>query len=228
MALGASSGGGGKRSWMETNDLIEALAAELRPVRRRRVEWLVIAGMGFALLAALAVLGLWLGIRPDLLRNPLMPTLWCKLIYACALATAAGALACRLARPAAKTSDLWALATAPLLITVAWGANDLASASEAVRWRLLLGRTWAECPVRIVVLALPGLAVLLSVLRRQAPTELHQAGFAVGLTAGALAAGAYSLHCREDSVPFLAVWYTLGVLSVAGLGWLLGPRWLRW
>ncbi|HPA91994.1 MAG TPA: NrsF family protein [Quisquiliibacterium sp.] len=36
------------------------------------------------------------------------------------------------------------------------------------------------------------------------------------------------MHCPEMAAPFLAVWYVGGVLAVAALGALLGPRVLRW
>lgn len=213
---------------METNDLIERLVADLRPVNRRRTEQLVAGAMILSLLASLVLLGVWLGFRPDLPHIAASPRLWSKLAYAGAIAAAAAALTCRLARPVASTGDLWPLAAAPFLIAAVWAIHDLTTASAPLRWRLVVGRSWTECPVRILVLALPGLAALLWVLRRQAPTQPRQAGFAAGLAAGALAAGVYSLHCREDSVPFLAVWYALGMLASAALGSLLAPRWLRW
>jgi hypothetical protein len=48
------------------------------------------------------------------------------------------------------------------------------------------------------------------------------------LFAGALGAFGYALACDELALPFVAAWYTLGVLLTAGLGALLGPRVLRW
>ncbi|MEY3253450.1 MAG: hypothetical protein RL227_2423, partial [Pseudomonadota bacterium] len=77
-------------------------------------------------------------------------------------------------------------------------------------------------------LSLPALAAAMWALRGLAPTHPAQAGAAAGLFAGALGAFGYSLACDELALPFIAAWYTLGVLLTAGLGALLGPRVLRW
>jgi hypothetical protein len=51
---------------------------------------------------------------------------------------------------------------------------------------------------------------------------------AAGALAGAIAAAAYALHCNEMALPFLAIWYVLGIAVPTVLGALLAPRWLRW
>jgi hypothetical protein len=55
-----------------------------------------------------------------------------------------------------------------------------------------------------------------------------RAGALVGLAAGAVSALGYSLHCMDDTVPFVAVWYggTIALCTLAGA--VLGPRLLRW
>jgi hypothetical protein len=65
-------------------------------------------------------------------------------------------------------------------------------------------------------------------LRTFAPTRPAWAGAVAGLVAGALGAFAYAFHCPEMAPPFLAVWYSLGMLIPAAAGALLGPRLLRW
>jgi hypothetical protein len=93
---------------------------------------------------------------------------------------------------------------------------------------LLFGDTWTKCLVAIPMLSVPGLAAVLWAMRGLAPTRLASAGAAAGLLAGAIAAVAYSLYCPELAAPFVAVWYLLGIVAVAALGALLGPRVLRW
>ena len=61
-----------------------------------------------------------------------------------------------------------------------------------------------------------------------ATTRPVAAGAAAGLLAGALGALGYALACAELALPFVAAWYTLGVLMTAALGAALGPRLLRW
>jgi hypothetical protein len=92
----------------------------------------------------------------------------------------------------------------------------------------LLGSSWSRCPLIIAGVALPAMAALLWTVRGMAPTRLREAGFAAGLLAGALGAIGYSLHCPEESLAFVAVWYTLGIVVSGALGALLGPRLLRW
>jgi hypothetical protein len=92
----------------------------------------------------------------------------------------------------------------------------------------LMGSSWDKCPWRILVLALPGLAVLLWTMRRFAPTRPALAGAAAGLLAGGVAATVYGLHCQEIAAPFVALWYSLGVILSTGLGAIIGSRALPW
>src|SRR5436305_1310905 len=46
--------------------------------------------------------------------------------------------------------------------------------------------------------------------------------------AGAAGALVYSFHCDEFAVPFLAIWYTLGIALAGGLGAGAAKLVLRW
>jgi hypothetical protein len=136
--------------------------------------------------------------------------------------------ALRLARPGAR------LARVPLALAAAvlgmWllGAIALAGADAPRRAELLLGQTWAACPVNIAVLSLPVFVAALWGLKGLAPTRLAWAGAAAGLFGGAAGASVYAFHCPELAAPFLGVWYVVGMLVPAALGALVGPRVLRW
>jgi hypothetical protein len=66
------------------------------------------------------------------------------------------------------------------------------------------------------------------VMRRLAPTNLPAAGLTAGLLAGSAAAWIYAFHCDENGMPFLALWYTTGIL-IAAIGGAIAGRWaLRW
>ncbi|HEY0034360.1 MAG TPA: NrsF family protein, partial [Devosia sp.] len=65
-------------------------------------------------------------------------------------------------------------------------------------------------------------------LRRMAPTRPALAGFAAGIMAGGTGAWVYSFACAENGIMFVALWYTLGILLVAGLGAALGRVFLKW
>jgi len=96
------------------------------------------------------------------------------------------------------------------------------------RSRRVLGHSALPCVALIAMLSLPILAALFAALRSLAPTRLRAAGAAAGALAGGIAAAAYALHCIEMTLPFVAVWYVLGMAVPAALGALLAPRWLRW
>jgi hypothetical protein len=91
-----------------------------------------------------------------------------------------------------------------------------------------MGSSWRVCPLFIALVSVPVFVASLYAARRLAPTNLRAAGFAAGLLAGAAGAAVYSFHCTESAAPFLAIWYTAGVLLTALAGALLGPRLLRW
>ena len=48
------------------------------------------------------------------------------------------------------------------------------------------------------------------------------------LTAGGFGALVYCLHCPEVGAPFVALWYSLGIVLPSAVGALVGPRLLRW
>ena len=96
------------------------------------------------------------------------------------------------------------------------------------RLATLMGTDPLGCVRNVALVALPVATALGIGLRRLAPTQLRSAGAATGLAAGAVGSVVYSLTCTETGIPFTAIWYTAGIVVVAGLGALLGPRLLRW
>jgi len=91
-----------------------------------------------------------------------------------------------------------------------------------------LGHSWSVCPWRVLALSGPIFLGLLWAFRAFAPTQLRLAGALAGVSAGALGAMVYGLHCPESSALFLLTWYSLGIGLAAAVGALLGPRLLRW
>ena len=211
---------------MKTSELIDLLAtgagqaARVNPALR-----LAPAITLGALAAALLSIGLLGPVPAHMLDSP---ALWVKLGYASLLATGATWLAARLARPLSQTRAPGAALAAVAGAMAVLGLAALLAAAPGERLETLLGRSWWRCPLIILGVALPALAALLGTLRGLAPTHLRDAGLAAGLLAGALGAIGYSLHCAEESLAFVALWYSLGILATGGLGALLGPRLLRW
>jgi len=90
------------------------------------------------------------------------------------------------------------------------------------------GATWKQCLVAMAVMSPVAFIGAILAARWLAPTNLRRAGLAAGLFGGAVAMTAYSPFCPEHGMLYLAVFYCLPILAMAGLGWLLGPRLLRW
>jgi len=213
---------------MKTDALIAMLArgdSRVAPgAVDRRLGATVAAGLALALVAVLTLLGP----RADIGAAARLPMFWAKLIVPFLVGALAFAAARRLASPGRRASAAAALAATLLAVVWALAAFDVASAPVAARGHLLLGNSAPQCVALIALLSLPTLAALFVTLRGLAPTRLPAAGAAAGALAGGIAAAAYALHCDEMTLPFVAVWYVLGMAVPAALGTLLAPRWLRW
>ncbi len=76
-----------------------------------------------------------------------------------------------------------------------------------------------------MILSAPIFFALFWALRSLAPTRLRLAGAVAGLLAGARETFIYAFHCNESAAPFVAIWYTMGIVAV---GTLFGRLALRW
>lgn len=212
---------------MQTDDLIARLADDLTPVRRGAVARALAVPLLVGLVAAgLAMLG-WLGPRPDLV--PAMGTFpfWMKFFYTLAVAGLALWLVERTGRPGAPWRRPLVLMALPLAILVLLAALALATPGADTH-ALMMGVSSQVCARNILVISLPLLAGAFWALRRLAPTRPALAGAGAGLFAGAAGAFVYAFHCTESAAPFVAIWYTLGMLLPALLGGFLGRWALRW
>jgi hypothetical protein len=169
-----------------------------------------------------------LGPRPDLPQAAAPPMFWVKAGYAFVLAAIGLWAAARAARPAsaAERCLLWLLA--PLAAAAILAALQLATAPPPMRGPLVMGGSATICPWLIVLLSIAPFGGLVWAMRGLAPTRLTLAGAAAGLAAGSAGAFVYAMHCTESGAPFLALWYTLGVVIVGLAGAGLGSRLLRW
>ena len=213
---------------MKTEALIAMLARGEARVAPRSVERRLAATVAAALLLTLIVALATLGARKDLGAAAQLPMFWWKLAVPLAVGTLSFAAARRLASPGRRTGAAAALGVALLAVLWAVAAADVASAPAATRAALVLGHSAMACVALIATLSLPILAALFVALRSLAPTRLPAAGAAAGALAGGIAAAAYALHCNEMTLPFVAVWYVLGMAIPTALGAQLAPRWLRW
>jgi hypothetical protein len=212
-----------------TDDLLDALAADAQSppgmAPRRRLALVMTAGA----LTALVLVLVWLQTRHDLMQAMHGGMFWMKAIYT-ALLGLGGYLAIeRLARPVGSGRRGWAVAGVVLVLFLLTGtAQTLMSPDIGEMLHMMRGHSWRVCSTNILVLGVPMLMLGLWTVRGLAPTQPTRAGFAMGLFAGGTAATVYGLHCAENTFTFVALWYSLGVLLVAGLGAVVGRWALRW
>lgn len=214
---------------MDTDDLIKSLTSDVPAVApgamHRRMCLFLAGGAAASLLALL----LWLGLRPDLGDALTTSPFWIKFLFTAVIGAAGVTLALRLARPGGTVGPRgWMLVFAPVLVVALAGAVQVLASAPSDQLALLMGRSWRDCPVRVVTLSVPLLVAAMLAMRRFAPTRPARAGLAAGLASGGLAATIYGFYCQETSIAFLAIWYVLGMVLVGGLGALAGARLLRW
>lgn len=197
---------------------------DLRPSSAEGLDRRLALGAGFAGLAAVVVVLLWLQTRPDLAAAVAGPTFWWKAAYTSLLAVSGAWLLTRLGRPGQSARAPMLLLTAVLLTAGVAAAGELFAAPPHERLLLLMGGSASVCPGYIFALAGIGAMAMVMAARRYAPIRPGLAGAAFGLMAGGIAATAYGLHCPEWSAAFVAVWYSLGIGLASLVGWTVGPR----
>ena len=214
---------------MKTSELIEMLSTNIEPADHRQIE----LGLGLAAAlgagAELCVALLLLGVRPDLHHPGVLGFLLLKLTFSASVVLLAGWLLTKVARPGGEARTPILMALLPFAAIMVLAALSLTSAPSAHWDRMLVGQMWLECLVSIPIIAFVPFAVLVWAIRRfTAPTDLVRTGALGGLVAGGISAMGYALHCMDDSVPFVALWYggTIAFCTLAGA--MLGPRLLRW
>ncbi len=213
---------------MKTDDLIAMLSTDVEPVDHRRTVRII--GVALAAGAAVAIVAVIvaLGLRSDLVGPWALAPLLLKIGFAVAALVPASIYLIRLARPGGERRMSALLVALPFLAITLLAAFSLALAPSAHWSGMVTGHDWLECVISIPLIAIVPFALIIWAVRQAAPTDLPRTGALVGLVAGSLSAAGYALHCVDDSVPFVALWYggTIALCTLAG--WTLGPRLLRW
>lgn len=213
---------------MKTDDLISFLATGATTVPTPTVRRHFVLALVGGVVGAFLVMALLFGIRHDLLQAMHAWLFWFKLVFAGCLALAAGFASNLLGRPGARLNRIWIALIAPVLAVWIASAVTLGMADTVQRGDLIWGSTWKSCPFNIALISLPLLITMFWAMKQLAPTQLRLAGASAGLVAGALGSMVYALHCPEFAIPFVGIWYVLGMAISTLLGALLGPRVLRW
>lgn len=211
-----------------TDDIIERLAGDLKPVPRnalrRRFALGIVPALGLSLLLMLAILGPRVDM-PDVL---MLPVFWIKSAYNALIAAVALLAVYRLSRPDGSEGRFFDVLALIFAGMAAVAAIQLIMAPTETYPVLILGSSALHCPLLILGFALPVYAGAVWALRQAAPTDLRLTGFVAGIAAGAAGAWVYSWFCTENGMPFVLIWYSLGILLTGALGAVTGPRLLRW
>ncbi|NMN04728.1 MULTISPECIES: DUF1109 domain-containing protein [unclassified Novosphingobium] len=213
---------------MNTDELIQALAKDVKPVPRHAVGRRLAIGIGAGAILALVPIVWLLGLNPQLALAIQHYSFWMKWGYTVSLGSCAVVATARLARPdSGKLGWMW-LMVIPVLSLAVIGLFEMSRAPPTQWLAMWLGHSWTVCSSLVFLLSMPIFGGLLWSFRHLAPTRLRAAGATAGLTAGAWGATLYCLHCPEVSAIFVLTWYTLGIGLAALAGALVGPRLLRW
>lgn len=216
---------------MTTDRLIDVLSANLEPVTGDRLSKGVILALISGGAAALGLMLITVGPRPELGSMAHLSWLALKLIFAFSLIATSTPSLIRSLRPAADDETQFKLICSPfILASIAAIATLFLCRSNAWREMLLGAHPMgsARCVLLTLLFATIPMALLMWALRRGAPTRLARCGAIAGIVAGAIGAAAYAFSCRSESVAFIAIWYSAGITLCALIGAQLGSRLLRW
>jgi hypothetical protein len=213
---------------MKTDELVALLSTNPEPVDRGLVGRTLYVALAAGLIVSLGLALVGLGIRSDLTTAGALIFLVVKLCFAVGIVSLALVYLTRLARPGGERKAPYFLVAMPFLVIVVLAAISLVLAPSSHWDKMIVGDQWLECLLSIPIIAIVPFATIIWAVRRAAPTNLVRTGTFVGLVAGGVSAIAYALHCTDDSLPFVAVWYggTIVLCTLAGAA--LGPRLLRW
>jgi len=213
---------------MKTDELITALSMGVEPVNRRLVNRSLGIALATGTAVAIGVTLVALGVRVDLTTPRAVIFLVLKLVFAIGTVGAASVYLARLARPGGERRISPGLAALPFVAILLLAGVSLGQAPSSHWDKMVMGDQWLECLISVPIIAIVPFAVVIWAVRQAAPTNLVRTGAFSGLVAGGVSAMAYALHCTDDSLPFVALWYGGTIVLCTLAGAILGPRLLRW
>jgi hypothetical protein len=213
---------------MKTDDLIDALAANLEPIKGGELRNTVMIALAIGAVAAFCLVLTMFGLPAARPTGAFSALKLLALAFTLGLVAAGAGLLIRSVRPGEPGRKLLVL-IGLLFVAIFLAALVTLLLTHPAAWGgMVFGPQWAACLVCIPLFAVAPFASLVWALRRGAPTNLMRTGAIAGLVAGALGAAVFAFHHSGGSVPFIAFWYAGPILVCAVVGALLGPRLLRW
>jgi hypothetical protein len=210
-----------------TPDLIDALAANLAPVRRLRPPvtraacWLLLAGLLVALLAVSQ------GIRPDLAHRLREPTFILGMSGALLTGVLAAVAAFMLSLPDRSRFCLLLPAPALVLWMSTIGYQCLTNWVSLEPNGIRLGET-ARCFATLVLTSLPLSLAMLVMLRYAAPLRRMAVALTGSLAVAAITATALSLFHDLDATVMILMWNVGTAALFVGSGGAFGGRMFSW
>ena len=215
---------------MKTEDLIEALARTPETATPDRLYRRLALALIIGLVLGLVLARIFMGFRPDI--GVAAPMVAMKAGFSALIATFAGGLALRLAKPIGGASGTVRRLAAPLglviLSAIAIGLLTLIATEPGHRFAAFTGGGFPWCIILIPFCGLPTALLLVWAMREAAPTRLVLAGAAIGALSGGVGAMVYAMFCSVDAVAFVTIWYVVGIGLAAAIGAMVGARLLRW
>ena len=211
---------------MNTDRLIDLLSTNIEPVDRQTLNKSLAITIVAGIAAAVCLMLATVSVRADFGSS--VPFVALKLVFALTVVAAGVMFLSRAIRPGQEARTPFQLAFLPLVALGIAGAADLLIGLSTRPHPMTAGTHWLVCLYCIPLFAVIPFALLTWTLRGGAPTNLRLTGAIAGLVSGAIGAAAYALHCPDDSLPFIAVWYGASIAFCAVIGATIGPRWLRW
>jgi hypothetical protein len=208
----------------DTENLIGALSADLRPVRRldppfaRAARFLALAA------AILLAIVLYQGVKPLFLARLDDPMFLVPWLASIATGIAATIAVFHLAVPGAPRWVFWlpALPLAVWLVTLGAGCLEELIAHGTAH----LDTSW-HCVQVIAQTSLPLGLVLGWMLRRAAPLAPVATGALAALAVSAFASAALETFHSLQTATMILIWHSLTVGAIAGIGALWGKRALK-
>jgi hypothetical protein len=211
---------------VDTDVMIRNLAGEVGAGRRRSVlsfERTLLLATILSLACAIVLVLATFGFQPEL-QATLRSAPFHHKIISMLMLVGGGILAVRHAgKPGSGALSLAMLLPGVALLLIG-AASDLSGFP-------LMGRSGVSVPsclTAMVLLSLVPLALIIAALRTGVTTRPAMAGAAAGILAGALGAAAYAFVCKNDGGLFVAVWYSIAIAIVMGMGAFVGKRVLAW
>lgn len=149
----------------ETEDVIDSLVRDLKPVPRHALERRFALAILPALAVSLLLMLIVVGLRTDMAQALMLPVFWIKSAYNALLAIAAFAAVYRLSRPDGSEGRFFGIAAAIILALAVMAVIQLALSPAASYPVLVLGSSALHCPLLIFAFAMPILIANTWVLR---------------------------------------------------------------